>query len=240
MQSGLSPLRRARPPASIQTGSRASRRWRPAARGGGIRPLRPGGGGLRRRRAPFGPARLCVPCPLAFIRTWSDGLPQAARDALILPLVPRLVGTRGSEALERRRGALAADWLVRTHLPAWFRLAKLNVEGDALANRPALTDSADLAAWCDHLEQARQRAKVANLTLRQTGAAVRAAVWDAAQQAAWAVIRDDLEAAGPRMLAAGWDAAYAAAYAAARPTGKRRWSRPGGRSRTPPWPWSSG
>ncbi|WP_342110984.1 glycosyltransferase family 61 protein [Methylobacterium sp. SI9] len=160
------------------------------------------------------------PALSAFIRTWSDGLPQAARDALILPLVPRLVGTRGSEALERRRVALAADWLVRTHLPAWFRLAKLNVEGDALANRPALTDSADLAAWCDHLEQARKRAKVANLTLRQTGAAVRAAAWDAAQQAAWAVIRDDLEAAGPRMLAAGWDAAYAAAYAAARAYGK--------------------
>lgn len=160
------------------------------------------------------------PALLAFIRTWSDGLPQAARDALILPLVPRLVGTHGSEALERRRVALAADWLVRTHLPAWFRLAKLNVEGDALANRPALTDLADLAAWCDHLEQARKRAKVANLTLRQTGAPVRAAAWDAAHQAAWAVIRDDLEAAGPRILAAGWDSAYAAAYAAARAYGK--------------------
>ena len=112
------------------------------------------------------------------------------------------------------------DELVRTHLPAWLRLAKLNVEGDALANRPALTDSADLAAWCDHLEQARKRAKVANLTLRQTGSAVRAAAWDAAQQAAWVVIRDHLEAAGPRMLAAGWDAAYASAYAAARAYGK--------------------
>jgi len=156
----------------------------------------------------------------AFIRTWSDGLPQEARDALILPLVPRLVGTRGSEALERRRVAMVADWLVRAHVPAWFRLAKLNVEGDALANRPALTDLADLAAGCDHLEQARKRAKVANLTLRQTGSAVRAAAWDAAHQAAWAAIRDDLEAAGPRILAAGWDAAYASAYAAARAYGK--------------------
>ncbi|MGT2481413.1 hypothetical protein ACU4GR_27230 [Methylobacterium oryzae CBMB20] len=87
--------------------------------------------------------------------------PADARDDLILPLVPRLVGTRGSEALERRRVALAADWLVRTHLPAWFRLAKLNVEGDALAGLPALADIADLAAWCDHLERARKRAAVA-------------------------------------------------------------------------------
>lgn len=131
-----------------------------------------------------------------------------------------MVGTRGSEALERRRVALAADWLVRTHLPAWFRLAKLNVEGDALAGLPALADIADLAAWCDHLERARKRAAVANLTLRQTGAAVRAAAWDATHQAAWVTVRDQLETAGPRILAAGWDAAYAAAYAAARAYGK--------------------
>ncbi|MFB0490852.1 capsular polysaccharide biosynthesis protein [Methylobacterium sp. OAE515] len=160
------------------------------------------------------------PSLAAFIRTLSDRLPQDARDALILPLVPRLVGTRGSEALERRRVALVVDWLVRTHVPAWFRLAKLNVEADELADRPALADVADLAAWCDHLKRARKRAAVANPTLRQTGAGVRAAAWDAAHQAAWAAIRDDLDAAGPRILAAGWDAAYAAAYAAARAWGK--------------------
>ncbi len=160
------------------------------------------------------------PSLAAFIRTWSDRLPQDARDALILPLVPRLVGTRGSEALERRRVALVADWLVRTHVPAWFRLAKLNVEADELADRPALMDVADLAASCDHLKRARKRAAVANTTLRQTGAGVRAAAWDAAHQAAWAAIRDDLDAADPRILAAGWDAAYAAAYAAARAWGK--------------------
>ncbi|MCJ2087298.1 glycosyltransferase family 61 protein [Methylobacterium sp. E-005] len=170
---------------------------------------------------PHSDSPACASPSLAtFLRTWGDRLPQDERDALILPLVPRLVGTRGSEALERRRVAMIADWLVRTHLPAWFRLAKLNVEGDALADRPALTDSADLAAWCDPLEQARKRAKVANLTLRQTGAAVRTAAWDAAHQAAWAAIRGDLEAAGPRILAAGWDAAYASAYAATRAYGK--------------------
>ncbi len=160
------------------------------------------------------------PSLAAFIRTWSDRLPQEERDALILPLVPRLVGTRGSEALERRRVALVADWLVRTHLPAWFRLAKLNVEADELADRPALGSVADLAAWCDHLRRARKRAAVANLTLRLTGNAVRAAAWDGAHQAAWAVLRDEVDAAGPPIRAAGWDAAYAAAYAAARACGK--------------------
>lgn len=160
------------------------------------------------------------PSIAAFVRTWSDRLPQDARDALILPLVPRLVGTRGSEALERRRVALVADWLIRTHLPAWFRLAKLNVEGDELADLPEVEDVAQLVSLCDHLKRARKRAAVANLTLRQTGSAVRAAAWDAAHQAAWGTVRDALEAAGPSVLAAGWDAAYAAAYAAARACGK--------------------
>ncbi|WP_246693798.1 hypothetical protein [Methylobacterium sp. WL18] len=156
----------------------------------------------------------------AFIRTWSDGLPQAERDGLILPWLPRLVGTHGSDALERRRMVTVADWLVRTHLPAWFHLAKLNVEADELADLPELEAIGDLASLCDHLKRARKRAAVANLTLRQTGSAVRAAAWDAAQQAAWGTIRDALEAAGPLILAAGWDTAYASAYAAARAYGK--------------------
>ncbi|SDO53898.1 hypothetical protein SAMN05216360_12623 [Methylobacterium phyllostachyos] len=161
-----------------------------------------------------------APSLAAFIRTWSGGLTQAERDALILPLVPRLVGTRGSEALERRRVARVADWLVRTHLPAWFHLAKLNVEADELAGLPAILDIGDIATLCDHLKRARKRAAVANLTLRQTGSLVRAAAWDAAHRAAWVTVRDALEAAGPHVLAAGWDAAYAAAYAAARACGK--------------------
>ena len=160
------------------------------------------------------------PSIAAFIQTWSDGLPQEGRDQLILPLVPRMIGTHASEVLERRRIAMAADWLVRTHVPAWFRLAKLNVEADELADRPELTDVAELASLCDHLKRARKRAAVANLTLRQTGSAVRAAAWDAAQQAAWITVRDALEAEGPAVLAAGWDSACAAAYAAARAYGK--------------------
>ncbi|MDE3749485.1 glycosyltransferase family 61 protein [Methylobacterium radiotolerans] len=156
------------------------------------------------------------PSLAAFVRTWGDGLPQVERDAMVLPLMPRLQGTRGSQALERRRVALFTDWLVRTHVPAWFRLAKLNVEGDALADLPEIEDVTGLAALCDHLSRARKRAAIANLTLRQTGPLVRAAAWDATHRAAWTAIQDDLKAAGPRILAAGWDAAYAAAYAAAR------------------------
>ncbi|TXN40577.1 hypothetical protein FV233_26465 [Methylobacterium sp. WL7] len=172
------------------------------------------------REPPSDQPECASPSIAAFIRTWSDGLPQAERDGLILPLLPRLVGTHGSDVLERRRVVTVADWLVRTHLPAWFHLAKLNVEADELADLPELQAIADLATLCDHLKRARKRAAVANLTLRQTGSVVRAAAWDAAQQAAWVTIRDALEAAGPPILAAGWDAAYASAYAAARAYGK--------------------
>ncbi|WP_331298634.1 glycosyltransferase family 61 protein [Methylobacterium oryzae] len=171
--------------------------------------------------APHSDPLACTSPSLAvFVRTWSDRLPQEAREALIQPLIPRLVDARGSAAQERRRVALVADWLIRTHLPAWFRLAKLNVEGDELADLPEVEDVAQLVSLCDHLKRARKRAAVANLTLRQTGSAVRAAAWDAAHQAAWGTVRDALEAAGPSVLAAGWDAAYAAAYAAARACGK--------------------
>ncbi|MFC6027672.1 hypothetical protein [Methylobacterium mesophilicum] len=172
------------------------------------------------REPPSDHPECASPSIAAFIRTWSDGLPQAERDGLILPLLPHLVGTHGSDALERRRVVLVADWLVRIHLPAWFHLAKLNVEADELADLPELQAISDLATLCDHLKRARKRAAVANLTLRQTGSAVRAAAWDAAQQAAWITVRDALEAAGPPILAAGWDAAYAATYAGARAYGK--------------------
>ncbi|MCJ2099391.1 hypothetical protein [Methylobacterium sp. E-046] len=160
------------------------------------------------------------PTLAAFVRTWSDGLPQDERDGLILPLLPLLVGTRGSEALERRRGGMVTDWLIRTHLPAWFHLAKLNVEADVLAGLPEIRAVSDLAALCDHLKRARTRAAIANLTLRQTGSFVRTAAWDAAHRAAWTAIQDQVEAAGGAILAALWDAANAAAYAAARASGK--------------------
>ena len=61
---------------------------------------------------------------------------------LLLPLIPKLVGTRGSKALESRRATMAADWLVRMHTPAWLRLAGLTAQADALANFPEITDFA--------------------------------------------------------------------------------------------------
>src|SRR6185437_13825458 len=54
-----------------------------------------------------------------FLRAWNDALPDDERDALLRPLIPLLVGTKGTKALEHRRSLMAADWLVRVHTPAW-------------------------------------------------------------------------------------------------------------------------
>ena len=79
-------------------------------------------------------------CPVigAFMRAWNDGLTDdAERTALLRPLVPKLVGTRGSKAIEQRRATMAADWLIRTHTVAWLRLTKFDKQADALASLPA-------------------------------------------------------------------------------------------------------
>jgi hypothetical protein len=76
----------------------------------------------------------------AFMRAWNDGLPDDERTALLLPLIPKLVGTRGSAALESRRATMVADWFVREYTPAWLRLAALTAHADALANFPEITD----------------------------------------------------------------------------------------------------
>lgn len=133
----------------------------------------------------------------AFMRAWNDGLPQEDRDALILPLIPHLVGTRGSRALENRRATMAADWLVRVHTPAWLRLAGLTTQADALAGLPEITDFANTPSLRGPLEAARKDA---------------AAAWAAARAAAG----DAWDAAGDAAGAAAWDAAGAAAGDAAR------------------------
>ena len=99
-------------------------------------------------------------CPVigAFMRAWNDGLPDAERTRLLLPLVPKLVGTRSTSAVESARAWIALDWLTRTHSVAWLHLAKLDTHADAVAALPELTattwgasaatvDAARDAAW---------------------------------------------------------------------------------------------
>ena len=93
-------------------------------------------------------------CPVigAFLRSWNDALPDGERDALLRPLIPRLVGTKGSAALERRRALMAADWLVRVQTPGWLRLAGLAAQADTVASLPEITDMAQCPSLMPVLE----------------------------------------------------------------------------------------
>jgi hypothetical protein len=161
-------------------------------------------------REKFSDRPVCV-CPVigAFMRAWNDGLKDDER-AIIIPLLPKVVGTRGSDALAERRSLMAADWLVRTHTVAWLRLAGLNDSADALANLPEITAMAQVPSIRGPIEAARKDASAARAA---AWAAARDAAWDAAWDAAGAAAGD---AAGDAAWAAAWDAAWAAAWDAAR------------------------
>lgn len=102
-------------------------------------------------------------CPVigAFMRTWNDDLPDEERNALLLPLIPKLVGTKGSKKLEARRATMAADWYVRAATPAWLRLAGLDKHADTLAAFPEITSFAKTPAIRAALEAAKEDASAA-------------------------------------------------------------------------------
>ena len=160
-------------------------------------------------REPWSDHPQCA-CPVigAFMRSWNDCLPDADRTALLLPLIPRLVGTRGSKALEARRANMAVDWMVRVHAPAWLRLAGLTDHADALSSMPEITDFSNTPALKPALEAARKNARAArDAAWAAARDAAGAAAGDAARDAAWVAV-----AAG----AAARDAAWVAAWVAAR------------------------
>jgi hypothetical protein len=154
----------------------------------------------------------CV-CPVlgAFMRTWNDGISDDdERTVLLKPFIPRLINTRGSNALEQRRATMAADWLIRTHTVAWLRLAKLDKQADILAALPEITDFAQCPSLMPTL-----------MAIRDDADAAWAAAWDAARDAArdaaWAAARDAAwDAARDAARDAAWAAARDAAWAAAR------------------------
>jgi hypothetical protein len=147
---------------------------------------------------PWSDHPVCV-CPVlsTLLRSWNDNLPDSERDTLLRPLIPRLIGTRGSQALEQRRAIMAADWLVRFHTPAWLRLAGLTVHAEALASLPEITDFAQFPPLMP-LPTATQKHAY------EAWAAAMEAAWAASRDAAWVTTRD-----------ASWDAAWAAAWAIA-------------------------
>ncbi len=120
-------------------------------------------------------------CPIlgAFMRAWNDGLPDDERDTLLRPLIPQLIGTRSTKAVEERRAMMAANWLIRVHTPAWLRLAKLDTQAEALASLPEIVAFAQIPSLGGPLE-----------AVWKDAAAAGAAAGDAAGDAAWAALKE--------------------------------------------------
>ena len=153
-------------------------------------------------------------CPViaSFCRSWNDAIQDdARRTALILPLVPLLVGTRSTPDVEGRRSWMACDWEMRVRVPAFLRLLPAT-EGEAAALEalPEIVDIATLGAAGEIASAAQAKAHAARAAAWD---AARAAAWDAARAAAWDAAR---AAAWDAARAAAGDAAWAAAWAAAR------------------------
>jgi hypothetical protein len=143
------------------------------------------------------------PTVAAFLRAWNDGLANDDRDRVMLRYVAREFPV-GTAEVERERGLLALDWLVRTFTPAFLELVPgLDGHAETLRARPQITDS-NATETGAHVRAARAAA-------RDAAGAARAAR-DAAMDAAWAA----MDAAWAAMDAAwaAWDAAGAARDAA--------------------------
>ena len=149
------------------------------------------------------------PVIAAFLRSYNDSVDDETRQSL-KQYIPRLIGTRGSAALEEKRSLIAADWLVRVHASAWLRLAGLTAEADTLSSLPEITSLASVPSIKPVIGVSRKNA-----------AAAGDAAWDAAGDAAWDAAGDaagDAARVAARVAAgdAAWDAAGDAAGDAAR------------------------
>jgi hypothetical protein len=165
-----------------------------------------------------------------FLRSWNDGMPtDADRDRLLKPLIPKIINTRSTPAVEEQRSYLALDWMTRTFLPTWLRLAKINDHADKVEALAPIVDMETATAAGPIVRAANEAASkawdAAGAAARDAaGAAAWAAAGDAAWDAAGAAARDAAgaaagaaagDAAGAAAGDAAWDAAWAAAGDAA-------------------------
>lgn len=74
-------------------------------------------------------------CPVlgAFVRACNDAMNDGARNQWLRPLVPMLVNTRATAAIERKRGMIVVDGLVRELVPLRLHRDRLLAEARLLA-----------------------------------------------------------------------------------------------------------
>jgi hypothetical protein len=148
-------------------------------------------------------------CPViaAVAIGWNDAISDdETRTRLLLPILPRLIGTRStSDMVMLRRMWLAMDWQIRTYAPAFLKAGGFAAEAEALASLPEIVDQATLYA-------ALPAAKAAYSAAQAAKNAAYSAAWNAAQSAARNAAQS---AARNAALSAAWNAAPSAARNAA-------------------------
>lgn len=159
-----------------------------------------------------------------FLRAWNDAMNDTDRQ-MLKPLIPRLVGTAASDAVEQRRSWMALDWMIRVSAPAWLRLAKLESEAVALESCAEVWDAETARAAQGALDIAqRQAAATGEATRPATGEAVWATTREATREATRATTRATAgEAACAVARAAAWAAARAARAVARAATWEAAW-----------------
>lgn len=102
-------------------------------------------------------------CPVAgtFMISWNDGIRDTdTRSRLLKPLLPLLVASKSTAAVELQRSYLAFDWLIRVQVPAWLDLTpSLKVHADLLRALPAVKDKASSVAASGLLDTARNASR---------------------------------------------------------------------------------
>lgn len=83
----------------------------------------------------------CV-CPViaGFMRDWNDNSSDDVRNTIILSLMPKIIGSRGSRTMEARRAYACADSAVRVFAPAALRACGIIGQADILAALPEIVD----------------------------------------------------------------------------------------------------
>ena len=121
------------------------------------------------------------PVLAAFGREWNDGMRSDAERVQLVQYILLLAGTAGDPDADARRAWMAADWLIRTHLPAWLRLAGLRDHAAPLAALPVVgPETAEAAYPMIHAA----RAAASDAVGDAAEDAVADAAWDAAGDAA--------------------------------------------------------
>lgn len=85
-----------------------------------------------------------------FVSSWGEDLDDVERNALLLPLVPELVGAHRGPA--QFFGNLALAWMLRDALPAWLRVAGHKQTERFEAQLPAPVSPAAIEAWTFEVE----------------------------------------------------------------------------------------